>query len=43
MVDWTGMLAWSTKYHDSNSDKSEFSKMDEEKYNFLVEALEEYA
>lgn len=43
MVDWNGLLKWSTQYHDSSSGESNFKAIDEDRYNFLVETLEEYS
>jgi hypothetical protein len=40
-VNWSGLLAWSTKYHDGTKDTSEFKAMSEEDRNFLMGAMEE--
>lgn len=41
MVDWPGLLAWSTKYHDGTSDTSQFTEMSKEDKDFLIRAMEE--
>lgn len=40
MVDWPGLLAWSTKYHDGTH-TSEFKQMSDEDRAFLEKAMEE--
>merc|ERR1719454_785030 len=40
MVDWPGLLAWSTKYHDGTK-PSEFRQMTDADRDFLEKAMEE--
>merc|ERR1719321_1814783 len=40
MVDWPGLLAWSTKYHDGTG-ASQFQQMTDEDRQFLEKAMEE--
>mmetsp|Transcript_3107 Transcript_3107/g.2786 ORF Transcript_3107/g.2786 Transcript_3107/m.2786 type:complete len:98 (+) Transcript_3107:35-328(+) len=39
-VDWSGLLAWSTKYHD-NTNTSTMQPMSDERREFLQKAIEE--
>lgn len=39
-LDWTGLLAWSAKYHDGTSDdKSKFKAMSKEDRDYLTNAM----
>ena len=41
MPDWSGLLGWSTKYHDGTK-PSEFQPMSDEDKKWLTEAMKEY-
>ena len=40
-IDWNGLLAWSTKYHDGTQ-RPEFEPMTREDAKWLQEAMEKY-
>lgn len=43
MVDWNGLLAWSTNHHDGTTEsRPEFSPMSKEDSNWLAEAMEKF-
>ena len=44
MVDWNGVMKWSTKYHDpSMAGKHTFAPLTEEKKKFLEAVMEDYS
>lgn len=43
MIDWNGLLAWSTKHHDGTAaSRPEFSPMSKEDAAWLAEAMEKF-
>lgn len=44
MVDWNGVMKWSTQYHDpSMAGKHTFAPLSEEKKKFLEAVMEDYS